>query len=1265
MSTNFSPTPAELTLVSQIFAQADPQKLGVLTGDVAVRVFSGAKLPAASLGEIWNIADDGNNGWLSKKGVAMAVRLIGWAQKGEAITTALLNKPGPLAVIEGVSVVSRQSTGVSSPRSPPPVSFPPLSPQDKTKFLNMFTKSGPVNGLLSGEQARDIFVKSKLGTEQLMKIWNLADTQDRGALDATDFAIGMYFIQGLMTNKISTIPNSLPPGLYQQAGGGMSAIRSHVTGNSGSFSPVSSAFPPQHTGQSDVFAQRIQPNHTGMSGAFKPALPARPSILSNSNGHAHDWDVTPTEKASADRYFDTLDAHKHGYIEGEVAVPFMLKSQLPGEVLALIWDLADINNDGRLTRDGFAIAMHLIQKKLAGQEIPQTLPPSLLPPHLRSQLGSSPFSPATAQFAPQPEPQVDLFSFDDPPPSSIPVQTTGAGFATPVKNRPVDNDPFGASPFQPSVTARSPTTDFFGDDEPSGSPPPANDRSAEIGNLKNQLQSTTRSLETVKTERASVEQTLASQASQLSTIQTQLSSAKAAYDTETSLLATLKERYAKQTAEINQAREQLIRAESDLSAVRVEKSEIEGAFLRDKEEVRELHRNMIEVGKQADALKQDVEKLKKEAKQQKGLLAIARKQLSTKEAEKAKVEKEHEDAVAELNAATEEKEAVEAETAQIEADIASITSSPRAPKSQTSLSPSETLAFAAAQPLPSTPALEQQTPTPMKSNNPFERLAMSSGSGTASPRAQSPFSVTASPPPVNDTPKPASVMFFDSNEDFMEPPVKPDVSSPAEAPSKEEAGTSELSYMSEEAAPPNLDGVLSPNTELFVTPPTSANPNSSPSSNPAEKFPSLDDLLASLDTQAAATDKVPAQGDKQPFQQHKRKSTLGETDLNANLKEIEVEESDTDSDSDEDEKPLGTLKRSASPVAVTSPPPAKPVEEPAKAAPAPTTDFDDIFGTDEPTNGHAIPLTTNAEPAKDLFDFSKPDFENGKRESTLAGVSAFDETLSHIPGPVLPTPAKVSFNAFEDEFDFGKFNVDQAKAAAAANETKDASFDDIFNASTSSQPTTSPPPTNGTAVANPAPNGGAEFDDVFGLAVSTPAPEEQKPPQSPAPVPTAVPDGRPTPSTSPEPTSSSFSNVSSGITPRVASSSTTRSEITRQTSPPPRTLSPKPSRPSFSSSKDGHEKPKDPPAPRHSKLSIRLPFGKKKKQQVQEPLPQAPSQHLSPPMEEPRRTSTPASDDDVEAVKQLTAMGFSRGQAVEALEKYGYDVQRALNSLLK
>jgi len=163
---------------------------------------------------------------------------------------------------------------------------------------------------------------------------NLADTQDRGALDSTDFAIGMYFIQGVMSNTISFIPTSLPPGLYHQAGGGQEhfgPVKSHMSGNSGSFSPIAGSFA-QHTGQNHI----LQPDITGRSSKLKaPVAPARSLI--HSNGYAPTWDVTATEKASSDRLFDNLDSQKRGYIEGEVAAPLMLDSNLPGEILAQIW----------------------------------------------------------------------------------------------------------------------------------------------------------------------------------------------------------------------------------------------------------------------------------------------------------------------------------------------------------------------------------------------------------------------------------------------------------------------------------------------------------------------------------------------------------------------------------------------------------------------------------------------------------------------------------------------------------------------------------------------------------------------------------------------------------------------------------------------------------------------------------------------------------------------------------------------------------------
>ncbi|KIM53721.1 hypothetical protein SCLCIDRAFT_427446 [Scleroderma citrinum Foug A] len=368
MATNFTPTQAELAFVSQIFAQADSQRFGILTGDVAVKIFGGSKLPPTVLGEIWSIADEDNNGFLTKKGAAIALRLMGHAQKGEKVNKSLLSKPGPLATIEGMQApLVPQGTGMSIPKSPPPIlGMPPLTPQDRARFIGLFQTCGPVDGLLS---ARDTFMKSKLSVEKLSQIWTLCDTHDRGALDSTDFTIAMYLIQASMANKLPFIPTSLPPGLYEQASSGV--VPQATGGSTHLGSPAASAFPsllakqttvqPQFTGQMHNIPPALPSRRPGptQSAAIPPFQPVAPTPQSNIP-----WDITPVEKAASDRFFDTLDNLKRDYIEGEVAVPFMLQSKLPEDILAEIWDLADINNDGRLTRDGFAVALHLIQEPI-------------------------------------------------------------------------------------------------------------------------------------------------------------------------------------------------------------------------------------------------------------------------------------------------------------------------------------------------------------------------------------------------------------------------------------------------------------------------------------------------------------------------------------------------------------------------------------------------------------------------------------------------------------------------------------------------------------------------------------------------------------------------------------------------------------------------------------------------------------------------------------------------------------------------------------
>lgn len=157
-----------------------------------------------------------------------------------------------------------------------------------------------------------------------------------------------------MAGTISFIPTTLPPGFYEQAAGRSldniathsTGVASHSTGLSGSFSPTtSSAFTArstistQPTGQSSY----LQSQYTGQQQSAFAKPPVRAPTLPASIGSpfhtqaAQAWDVTPAEKANADRFFDRLDTAKRGYIEGDIAVPFMLESTLSEEVLALIW----------------------------------------------------------------------------------------------------------------------------------------------------------------------------------------------------------------------------------------------------------------------------------------------------------------------------------------------------------------------------------------------------------------------------------------------------------------------------------------------------------------------------------------------------------------------------------------------------------------------------------------------------------------------------------------------------------------------------------------------------------------------------------------------------------------------------------------------------------------------------------------------------------------------------------------------------------------
>ena len=551
------------------------------------------------------------------------------------------------------------------------------------------------------------------------------------------------------------------------------------------------------------------------------------------------------------------------------------------------------------------------------------------------------------------------------------------------------------------------------DDAGAGASTTINDRSAEIGNLQNQFQSTTRSLENTKTERNNVEATVQNQAAQLSSLQIQLSSAKAAYETESRLLATLRERFTNQSSDIQKVKEELIRAESDLSAIRVEKAEVEQGLLHDKEEIRELQRRMTETGSTIEVAKAEVEKVKKEAKQQKGLLVVAKKQLATREAEKAKISQDLQEAVAEAQEATREREIAEAELINEPSGLNTSNGLPFAP------SPSLSGHSITSPPQPFSGSPGSPGSVTAKSTNPFEQQLLAGGSGSLLP-----FPPSSVPTPATVTPTPAQNEGtttdnpFTFDQAFGDEEAKPGPDVESTRLERDVQPSTRKIVANEEVSEPSSDH------DLFTTPPTSA----------------VDPGGANAIISVAEPDvlKLPPRGTTSPVPSADRPREA-HTNINFPILEVAANESDSSDEDSEDRTPLANL--------VGRPAPSTAAKEPVSnghALPQPVVEAAFPPAAAFGSGAEAESQSTNPFPpipAKDnsVFPSSTSPFAASPPEPPkVAALSDFDKAFGDLPGTTPSAAGNLSFdNAFDDQFDFNK--ADRSTSLPAINVSPSAS----------------------------------------------------------------------------------------------------------------------------------------------------------------------------------------------------------------------------------
>jgi actin cytoskeleton-regulatory complex protein PAN1 len=172
---------------------------------------------------------------------------------------------------------------------------------------------------------------------------------------------------------VPPIPTGMGLGGLSTTGTGLQPLNAQPTGRPGQWGLVNA--PASGLPNIDALQQRMMPQ-AGREGGYTTAgLSGNATIP---------WAVTKVEKKMYDEIFRAWDGLNKGFIGGDVAIEVFGQSGLDRPDLERIWTLADPGNKGRLDMDEFAVAMHLIYRKLNGYPVPNRLPPELIPPSTRN-----------------------------------------------------------------------------------------------------------------------------------------------------------------------------------------------------------------------------------------------------------------------------------------------------------------------------------------------------------------------------------------------------------------------------------------------------------------------------------------------------------------------------------------------------------------------------------------------------------------------------------------------------------------------------------------------------------------------------------------------------------------------------------------------------------------------------------------------------------------------------------------------------------------
>lgn len=316
-----------------------------------------------------------------------------------------------------------------------------ITSEERTKHDKQFDNLKPSGGYITGDQARTFFLQSGLPAPVLAEIWALSDLNKDGKMDQQEFSIAMKLIKlklqgqqlpvvlppimkqppmfsplisarfGMGSMPNLSIPHSLPPVApmttpLSSATSGTTlppvmmpaplvpsvSTSSLPNGTPGLIQPLSIPYSSStlpHTSSYSLMmgglgGASLQKAQSLIDLGSSSSTSSTASLSGNSpKTGTSEWAVPQPSRLKYRQKFNSLDKSMSGYLSGFQARNALLQSNLSQTQLATIWTLADIDGDGQLKAEEFILAMHLTDMAKAGQPLPLTLPPELVPPSFR------------------------------------------------------------------------------------------------------------------------------------------------------------------------------------------------------------------------------------------------------------------------------------------------------------------------------------------------------------------------------------------------------------------------------------------------------------------------------------------------------------------------------------------------------------------------------------------------------------------------------------------------------------------------------------------------------------------------------------------------------------------------------------------------------------------------------------------------------------------------------------------------------------------